>query len=266
MRNRHGRFVTCSLLSAILLLSACSKKGTTAAAGTQKSSAASSSSHVPLPTAPLGALVTHFLGNGGMPDTKSAKEGVDSQVQLHREYNPLKNDDTFALLTQFGTILQIHIPDMLNRSTDRAGTLNQYIDALKNITVRAQRTADDLTNHAAALHTQDQKQQSDLSTLQRQLDTAKRGNDFATATTAQKDITALQAKIGDTRSQEQQTKDLITTYQNLIDISKKRQDAIDKNREVLIAGLQIVNIPGVENIGVIQGTSSRGIQSLFQGL
>jgi ribosomal protein S12 len=264
MHRDIRRLVLAFLLGELMLFSACSNT-TTKPTPTPVQRPLSNSSGPSLPSAPLGTFVSHFLAIGGQPVTKAATEGVNAQVQLHKEFNPLKSDDTYALLTQFGTILQISVPDMLNRSSDRPTTLTQYTDSLKNITIRAKRTSDDLTTHLQSLQANEKKQQSSLSDLNRQLSTAKRNNDFATAASVQQNVTEIQATIGQIRSQEQETKDLQTTYLNLIDVSAKRQAAIDQNREVLIAGLKVNDIPGIENLGVLQG-SSKGGGNLFQGL
>ena len=253
------------LLSGLLLCSACGKSQPTTPKqqGTHSSRPRTGPS---LPAAPLGVYVGHYLGRDGQPTTKAAGKGVEAQVQLHKKFNPLQSDDTTELLTQFGTILQIDVPDMLNRSTDRPATLTQYTEALKNITTRAKRTAQDLTNHGDTLHDDEKKQQNILSDYTKQLNQAKRNSDLASLSALQKNIADTQGKIGLIRAEEQQTKDLLASYQNLIDISAKRQAAIEQNREVLIAGLKVVNIPGVENLGVLQGGSTRSGGSFLQGL
>jgi len=71
--------------------------------------------------------------------------------------------------------------------------------------------------------------------------------------------------VGEINAKEQENRDTLTTYQNLIAIADQRIKAIEQNREALIAGVKVMDIPGVDNLGVIQGRSSRaGGTSLFQ--
>ncbi len=219
----------------------------------------------PRPSANLGLFVSTYIGGGDTTPAASALKGVEAQVKLHTEFNPLDSTDTFSLLNEFGSILQIDISDLLNRSTDRPKTLTQYTDSLKNITARAKQTAQDLSDHGDTLNKDLRDAQSNLSSIRNKLDTAKNKNDFATAGALQKDLADAQTKVGEINAKEQENRDTLTTYQNLIAIADQRIKAIEQNREALIAGVKVMDIPGVDNLGVIQGRSSRaGGTSLFQ--
>jgi hypothetical protein len=248
----------CLLIITCLSLAACGGIGTKTTQKTATGSHASSPQVFTRPSAPLGLYAGYYLGGGGISPANSALTGVDAQTQLHKPVNPLGSSDTFALLQEYGNVLQVNIPDLLNRSSDRPTTLTQYTDALTNITARAKQTAGDLTTQLQQLKTDDKNQASSVSGIQNRINTAFKAGDYATAGSLQQDLTNAQTTLTQTQSKEKQATDTLATYNTLITVAGKRLQAIAQNREILIAGLQVVNVPGIENLGILSGSSAGG--------
>jgi hypothetical protein len=210
-----------------------------------------------LPGAPLGVYISYFLAGGNSPNVAGAITGIQAQQKLHEVFNPMQSNDTFALLQELGNTLQVNIPDLLNRSSDRPSTLTTYSEALKNITARSKMMSADLDTSKNDLHKKAADQSTTVAALQKSLDTANQNNDFASVGTLQKQLTDERSKLTQLQSDEKQTDLTKQTFDNLVKIAEKRETAIDTNREILISGLKVVDVPGIENLDIIQQTSSR---------
>jgi hypothetical protein len=243
------------------LLFGCAK--TTTTTKTPVASVSSSRSSGPSrPGAPLGLFTSYYLGGGGISPSNAALSGVAAQVKLNAEYNPMKSDDTFALLQEFGDILQISIPDLLNRSSDRPTTLTEYTNALSNITARSTTMAKDLTTHLTELRTTESTQKSLANDTQKKIDAATKSGDFATAGSLQQTLIDAQSGVTQAQVEERETQNTLQTYQKLIIVANQRLNAINTNREILISGLKVVDMPGIEGLGIVTDHSSSS--ALFQ--
>ena len=65
-------------------------------------------------------------------------------------------------------------------------------------------------------------------------------------------VAKIREKLSAVQTDEQATKTMLSSYQSLLVIATKRLQAIRDNRTILIAGLQVVNVPGTENLNLIQ--------------
>ncbi|MDD4318857.1 MAG: hypothetical protein PHW10_00830 [Candidatus Peribacteraceae bacterium] len=255
MRTRSP---TVPLLLTLLLLAGCSADRETAQTPeTTDSQQASASSAPSRPTAPLGLYVGYYMGGGGIPTNRSALQGVDAYLKI-LTYDPLRADDTFALLQELGNVLQINVPELLNRSDDRPTTLTEYSNALGNITERSRRTAQDLQATVTAKKKEDTDRRKAVAALQKRIDQAFGAGDFATAGALQKDLTQEQTGLTALQSEIRQAEETRSAFAALIDIADRRLTAIEENRQILIAGLQVVDLPGIDPLGIIRRSSQRG--------
>lgn len=215
------------------------------------------------PTAPLGLFAGLYLSQSGFLPVRGALTGVQGQSKFTAPLNPGTDAETFSLLQEFGSVLKVNIPDMLNRSSNRADTLNQYVGGLANITVRAQRKSEELNGAISQLQTDERAAQSVVTQYQRAVSQAMKDQDYAGAAVQQQSLGDAQTKLSVIQNKLKLTQTIFNTYKQLLDISAKRSDAISKNREVLVAGLGVVNVPGIEDLGILQQVNGRG-GSFFQ--
>ncbi len=204
------------------------------------------------PTALLGVYASIFYANSDYLPVASARKGIEAQMLLHRKPDQESLDGTYALLDELGTVLQIDLPDLLNRSQDRTKALNDYVTGLNNITVRAERRLTETTDYLGTLRTRDRDVRRGLNDANRAARNALDEGDFATASEQQRVASELQAEAATIDAEEREFSGLQDMLERLIEISRSRQDAIARNREVLLAGLQVVDVPGSESIGVLE--------------
>lgn len=183
----------------------------------------------------------------------TAVEGTTAVLKL----SPLAvtEDDleqTFSLLQEFGAILQVNVIDLLNRSTDRPKTLNDYTANLQAVGTRSKQHTVELETRLDILEPKLREERRTVNDLQRTLNTAVRDQDYALAGALQRDLLEAQTAFTKSDSLNNRIEDLIDAFEDLLEIGERRLKAIEVNREVLIAGLSVENVPGLEDLGVIR--------------
>lgn len=259
------------LLSVNLILAGCSKKSEpdVAANGAKQAvteiAALESTPRPNRPSAPLGIFVSLYLAEGAFLKVETAHAGVEAQMQLIKASAQPNIPDAYTLLTEFGTVLQVDIADLLNRSPDRQAALEHYMTGLGAIIVRAEKEQSDLKLSLDLKRKAVRDAGNVVSTLDRAQSEALRKKEYAAAAENQPKLLEAQKNAAGLEAEQKELQDTITTFQTLLAIGKKRQDAITENREVLIAGLKVTDVPGVEDLGVLLNGKNRN-QSQRSGL
>jgi hypothetical protein len=212
---------------------------------------------VPRPSAPIGIWSTMFLSGQGFIASASAVQGVMAESIFHAKPSEDQLNNMYALLEEFATVLSIDIPDLLNRSDDRANTLNEYREGLGNITLRSEQKAKETEQLIDNLQDERSAQSRVAGDVERSQRDAIEQQDFVTAGELQKQLAEEQAKLTKIESDLDLQESLSNTFEDLLEIAHERIDAIDSNREVLIAGLKVIEVPGVEDLGVLDTGQER---------
>ncbi len=214
------------------------------------------------PSASLGTYVGLYLSGDDFQPANAARMGVMAQMQLHAKPTQDQINATFDLLQEFGTVLQVDIADLLNRSDNRLDTLNQYVEGLANITARSQRKADEVKAQVDTLKTEEQTKQKTVSQINSTLQKALQTKDYATAGEQQQLLGQAETDLAQTDTQLKQQNQILTAFLELLKVAAERSIAIDQNRAILIAGLKVVNVPGAQGLGVLE-QQQNGYQSIF---
>ncbi len=215
------------------------------------------------PSAPLGIYTAVFLSSGGFYVASGAVNAAIAQVKLTGRPSQDVIDTNFALLQEFDTVLQVDIADLLNRSQDRAETLDAYLEGLTNITERARQRMFDMDQYLETLQKTQKDQRSSVSTIDRAARDALKNQDYVLAGEKQQELGKVQADLGKTEADLKQQKQVRSSYDDLLELADRRIKAIEENREVLIAGLKVNNVPGADALGILEGgTTTRRSGSL----
>lgn len=221
------------------------------------------------PSAVLGAFTAEYLQAASLSLIRSALAGVDAQGRLD-ELNEPKVSGTgmtiYDLLAEMQTAVNVDVADMLNRSTDRAKTLDAYVLQLGDIIKKGSRTNDALTAENESLTERRKSLQSEITELGKSQKQATSAGQFQQAGEFQKKLDESQASLDATDRQLQVNKETQKQLGNIGGTAVARKTAIEANREVLIAGLKVVDLPQTPYLGVLQaGSSSRyGSQGGFR--
>ena len=209
------------------------------------------------PAVLLSIYVAIALSDGLAVPVHAALDGIASQVALHGPPTEENVHDYYTLLEEFGTVLHVDVNDLLNRSSDRIETLDTYALGLGNITERSRRRADDLKQQITGLRDQERQQKKTVSLLDKEVKNALKAKDYATAGSQQQALLEAQQEATATSLQLKELAMIQKTLQELLDIAGDRIKALESNREILIAGLKVVDVPGVDDLGVLEGAGGK---------
>lgn len=210
-----------------------------------------------LPAPALGMYVANYLIDATGTRIQGATNGVNTGLDILLE-NQEHPEASFALLEQLGTILQVNVPDMLNRSTDRQKTLDAYISTLTQVADRSISQVTALKQQQKTLLAVQHDKRGIVASIQHDLNSALQKQDYTTASEKQSAIVDAKAEQSKAEAEVNQIGSTINLYNNLNAIAAKRLKAIQANREVLIAGLQVVDLPGVNDLGVLKKQNGGG--------
>ncbi len=272
------------LFSSIFLLAACGAKKVTAPVMTDGARSAilsidqlmaGAASHQTIrPAALLGIFVSEYIS---FSVTATAAQGALTGVAVDHQITDAQTtvtDPDFDLLQAFADALQVDTADLLNRSTDRQQTLDAYTTSLTNVATRANQRFKELSGADDQLKETSRAQAKELSAAERDLKNAVSKKQFGDAGELQKTVLEKQQAFGETDLKRKQTENVIDTLGKMLTLYGQKILAIQQNREVLIAGNRVVDVPGIEELQIIQrqkgstrATGNHGAQfdTLFQG-
>jgi chromosome segregation ATPase len=195
---------------------------------------------------------------------QSALAGIEAQMQLLFN-DEGQADEVYALLEELGVILQVDIPDMLNRSTDRPKAFDAYIAGLTDVGQRAQSQLEQLTQELDEIQNERRDKRRIASDIEKDLNKALREQDYSAASGLQQQIIEAEAEVTRIESEEDQQKSIIKLYEDLLQVADERLQAMNANREALLEGVSVVEVPGVEGLDLIeQEQGGRRNHSIFE--
>jgi len=210
------------------------------------------------PSATMGIFSSMYLAQqGGFLSVQSALEGIETQNKLLSGQTGTLKEETFVLLQEFGSVLQVDVNDMLNRSTDRSTALNRYIQTLKNVTILAERKEIELETQLKQTGKERKEQRKVVRELKRDIKKALKEEEYTAAGYKQPLLVEAESQLAETETKERQTEDILDRYKDLIEIAQERLQAIEENRKILVTGLKVIDIPGVKGLDIIEKKRSR---------
>lgn len=209
------------------------------------------------PAALVGLYVTEVFSDGGFIPVASARKGIEVQMILHGRPTDDEAETIYELLDDYTTILKVNVPDLLNQSVNRAETLNQYVSALTNITARAQVRREEVEQNMGTLRDRQTVLRRRGVDLDREAKQAMKNQQYQEAGEFQEQAAEVDAELSQAQIEMKQQNDIEIQLADLIEVGVARLKAISENRELLIAGLKAVDLPGVDDLGVIQRSQRR---------
>lgn len=203
------------------------------------------------PSGPMGVFISSFIAQGGFVRSMSATQGIDAQMRLLEGQINVESSETFALLKEFGSVLQIDIVDALNRSSDRVQTLDTYLSSLKNITELVERKTTELESVRENVEDEMRQKNKRIRDIERTIKKALDEANYEQAGVEQEELTGLKGEVAALEVEIDQNDDITARYQALIDIAKVRYDALSANRRIVLSGLKVVEVPGIEDFNIL---------------
>lgn len=209
----------------------------------------------------LGIFVSEYVSVApAAMAAEGALNGIGVQMQIAIAQNTVQDPD-FDLLQAFADALQVDVQDMLNRSTDRQQALDIYSNALRNVASRANDRFKELSSTLDELKDELRTLGKERSNADRDVKTALRNKDFTDAGEKQRILNDAQAAYAEKDLTRKQVEQLVTTLDSLLTIYGQKFLAIQSNREILISGAKVVDVPGIEDLKIIQKSTGAGSTS-----
>jgi hypothetical protein len=205
----------------------------------------------PRPPATLGVYVSLYLAQGAFIPVQAAMQGIEVLEQILLGQSTPESSETFALLKEFGSILQVDVLDSMNRSRDRAEALDTYVRSLRNIMELASRKITELQTLEENLDERQKAQRTVVRDMERVVQNALREEDFELAGGKQEELVKAKSSLAALEAEFEQTGDILDPYERLMEVAEERANAIEQNRAILIAGLQVVEVPGIDDLELI---------------
>ena len=212
------------------------------------------------PGAPLGIYTALFISQGTFMGTQSAQKGIEAVQSIIAGQTQIETSETFAILKELGATLQVDVSDILNRSDNRPETLDTYVRSLENIGRLAERKQTELQTREESLDEEKDEKRKELRERKSELDDVLDAKQYDQAGVLQEQVTALEEELATIDIEIDQHKDTLDIYEELLEVAAHRLEAIAVNRAIILAGLKVVDIPGVEDLSIVE--SEGGILSL----
>lgn len=206
---------------------------------------------LPRPSAMLGPYVAAFLSLPVVDTSHAAVSGVLSGVAFFIDEGG-NRDESYALLEELGLALQVDLPNLLNRGVDRRGTLDIYRTGLIDVATRSQEHLGLLESRLDEADEEVRAIRKQTAEVQRALNDALRAKDYATAGSRQSELSVVQGELAIVTSKQKELRSILNLFEDSLDVAAERLAAIDANREALVAGVTVTDIPGADDLGVLR--------------
>jgi chromosome segregation ATPase len=180
--------------------------------------------------------------------------------------NDRERNESFALLEELGTMLQVDIQDMLNRSQTRSRTLDAYMEGLIALLRRANAHRERMEQTIDELSSERREMRKSTSAIQRELSQALRAQDYATASRKQQELISAEGELAILETRVDEERSVLRIFEKYLEIGEDRLFAISENREALLAGIKVVEVPGIDDLGLLEQENRRrnsGSEGIF---
>ncbi len=220
------------------------------------------------PSAVMGIFSGIFTSQGVFLPVKSAILGFETQQKILEGFARADTDENYALLLEVGNVLQVDIIDTMNRRTDRRETLDTYIQSLRNTGILLERKIGELETLLDELRGKVREQKKLTRDIEKVVKKAVKDQDYAVASEKEQELQTAKADLAEMETRASQTEDMLGRFSELYGVAAVRLQAMDNNREILIAGLKVIEVPGIKDLGILEKgknykTRGRGGDNIF---
>lgn len=213
----------------------------------------------PRPGAPLGIHISMYLSAVEIP-ARGALDSISILAPLAR--SPATAEAPFTTIQTLGVLVQTNIAEAMNGAPDRGNVLNRHLALLRSALQDAQRDQEHLEENRRQLQEKERDQRNTIRTLQKGIDAAEKAGDFASVGPQQKALSNTKGEHGQTEASLEEMKSTAKILEDLANLAEERLSAIEQNREALMSGIRIMEIPGIEALGILEkGEKSRRSQA-----
>lgn len=197
----------------------------------------------PLPQVALtaGALLSGGAGAPAFPSSLREVPGSPAEEAIHDA----------ELLQRIIELLRQDVRETLNASSDRADTLSEYLGTITSHLQRGEVRLRALRDREEDLRGDENRLRRGVEGLREDLDEAIRGGEGKSVPTLMGDVMERYAALAAVQTELVVVQRSLEALERVVPILQDRLRAVQANREALIKGVRVVDIPGVEDLGII---------------
>ena len=243
-----------SLLSCMFLLASCGSGGDDSAPNVRGAQsglrvsvhllekALSEQEALPVPLANLQAAMT-------LSEVESPKE-LPQPTEEGRAGDAIARDTAFLqeLIGLLGTDVQV----LLNSSPDRAEALRQYLVSLASHQTTGEARLRALEERESTLKDDGRRLQRSVDDLRDTLDEAVRAGEGARASSITHDLLDRETRLAQAQTDLAIAGRLRASFAEVLTPLRERLEAVRANRDALLKGVRVIELPGVETLGIIE--------------
>lgn len=204
------------------------------------------------PSGLLGIYSGIYTSQGIFLPVKSAFESMKAVINILKEQSNSTSNENFALLREVGEVLQVNIIDALNRSPDRTVAIDTYTQSLRNTGILIERKIEEL-QAINEVQKDEVKEKRDITrSLEKKIRKVLKDQEYAEASELEEQLAEANASHAEISTKEEQTDDMIKRFKTLLDVAVERLQAVEANREILIAGLRVIDVPGIADFNILE--------------
>lgn len=218
------------------------------------------------PGAPLGVFTSIYLAQGFILPVQSALIGMEAMARYLEGQLRSDTNENFAMLKEVGAVLQVDVIDMLNRSPDRPKALDAYTQSLRNAGILIERKITELQVVEEQQKDTVRERRTAARDTEKKLRDALKEQRYAEAGEYEEEVAKANAAYAESETRYEQSSDMIQRLEALEEVAAERLQAVVNNREILIAGLRVIDVPGIADFNILEEGKSwrrRGGSSIF---
>ncbi|MBT4120182.1 MAG: hypothetical protein HOG89_02780 [Candidatus Peribacter sp.] len=204
------------------------------------------------PSGVLGIFSGIYTSQGVFLPVQGALEGMKSLGEIMKGSSNSTSDENFSLLREVGDILQVNVVDALNRSSNRSEAIDAYTQSLRNVGILAERKMTELSSLNKEQKGEVKEKRDIARNFERSLREVLRNQDYSQASELEQQLAVANADHAEIKTTQDQTNDMIKRFDTLHDVIVKRLQAVEANREILIAGLRVIDVPGIVDFNILE--------------
>ncbi|OGJ57876.1 hypothetical protein A3H22_01920 [Candidatus Peribacteria bacterium RIFCSPLOWO2_12_FULL_55_15] len=205
---------------------------------------------LPLPTRPSASLGIHL--STYLSKLETTVHGALENTAII--YTLARTSDTtetpFMTIQTLGNLIQTNIVEAMNKNPERGDVLNRHLTLLRSTLQNAQKDKRNLEDSLHQLVGKEREQRNTLRTLQKEINAAEKAIDFQAVGFHQRALREAKGEHGKTEASLDELEKTMEILDDLTSLAEERLNAIEENRKALMAGIRVVEIPGL-------GTSPR---------
>jgi hypothetical protein len=157
------------------------------------------------------------------------------------------------LLQKLIALLTIDIQEHLNRVGDRAAALRSYEAALSRLFLQGQERLQKIQGGVQTAEEEERELTRRIREFEKALDEAMRGEGEQSAKNLIEDLLESRRNLARTEGDLRTFQSLQEVYSDVLGPLERRLHAIDVNRDALVKGVRVIDVSGIEDLGILGG-------------